>query len=91
MENENAVTSEEQLMAREDKCRKAIKTVGKAVFMRLFVTAILIWAVMQTEMEHWVLGLMALVLVVNISGMLPLCAEMKNRRRELKEIMDQYE
>ena len=32
--------TEDELMAAEEKCRKAIKTVAKAVFMRLFVTGL---------------------------------------------------
>lgn len=83
--------SEDELMEREEKCRKSIKTVGKAVFMRVFVTALLIWALLQTELQLWVMGLMAFVLVINLSGMFPLFTELKKQRRELKAIMDQYE
>lgn len=72
---------------REERCRKAIKTVTRAMFMRLFVTAILILAVLRTNMEIWVIGLMIFVLVINISSMLPLVTELKKRRRELKEIL----
>lgn len=90
MEQENR-PSEEALMAREEKCRKSIRAVGKAVFMRLFVTAILIWAAFQTNGEIWVLGLMVFVMIINASGLVPLLTELKSRRRELKEIMAQYE
>lgn len=41
MADEN-LTPEPDIYDREDQCRKAIRTVGKAVFMRLFVTALLI-------------------------------------------------
>lgn len=94
MDNENIIpekTSEDELLEREDRCCKAIKTLRKAIFMRLFVTAILIWAVIQTDLELWVIGLMALVLIINLSGLLPLVKEWKNRCRERKEIIAQFE
>lgn len=90
MEMENR-PSEEALMAREEKCRKSIRAVGKAVIMRLFVAVILIWAFFQTSGEIWVLGLMIFVLIINVSGLVPLFRELQARRRELKEIMAQYE
>lgn len=90
MEIEN-LTPEQDPFEREEKCRKAIKTVSKAIFMRLFVTAILIWAVLQSDMELWVIGLMVFVLIINLTGMLPLITEWKNRRKELKQIIAEDE
>lgn len=90
MQQENR-SSEDLLMEREEKCRKARKSVSKAIFMRLFVTGLLLWVLFQTAMELWVLGLMAFVLLINVSGLLPLVTELRKRNRELKEIMDQYE
>ena len=89
MENENLL-SEEELMEREERCRKSIKTVGKAVFMRLFVSGLLIWVALQTGMELWAIGMLAVVLIINLSGLLPLCMELKKKHRELKEIIAQY-
>lgn len=83
--------SEEELMEQEEKCRKALKTVGKAIIMRLFVTGLLLWILFQTGMELWILGLMVFVLLVNLSGLLPLGAELKKRIRELRSIMELYE
>ena len=61
---------EDALMEAEEKCRKAMKTVGKAIFMRIFVTGLLIWVLFQTEMELWIIGMMAFVLIINLSGLL---------------------
>ena len=83
--------TEDELMAAEEKCRKAIKTVAKAVFMRVFVTGLLIWIALQSSMETWTLGLIAMVLLINLSGLLPLGKELGKRIRELRSIMDQYE
>ena len=91
MEEEILRPSEDELMEREEKCRKARKTVTKAIAMRLFVTVLLVWILFQTAMELWVIGLMIFVMLINLSGLLPLIAELKKQNRLLKEIMDQYE
>ena len=78
---------ENDLFEREERCRKAMKTVSKAIFMRLFVAAVLIWAVLKADMEPLVIGLMALVMFLNLTGLFPLITEWKKRRRELKEII----
>lgn len=90
MKNED-LTPEDDAFAREERCEKAIKTVSKAIFMRLAVTVILIWAILQTSMEMWVIGLIAFVLIINFSGILPLASELKKRRKELKEIIAEDE
>ena len=91
MERDTLRPTEDELMEREEKCRKAMKTVGKAIFMRIFVTGLLIWVVVQTSMELWIIGLMAFVMIINVSGLFPLVLEWKKRFRELKSIMEQYE
>ena len=89
---ENALRpSEDELMAREEKCRKSLRTLGKALFMRLFVTGVLVWVLLQSGSRLWVLGMMAFVLVINITGALPLMAEWKKQRSQLRAILDQYE
>lgn len=94
MEKENLIPeslTEEELMVREDRCRKSIKTVGKAVFMRLLVTGILLWVTLQPGMELWIVGLMVFVLIITISGLLPLGRELRKKYRELKEILAKFE
>lgn len=94
MENENRISETSMEMdsfQREERCRKAIRTVSKAIAMRIFVCVILIWAVLQTNMEQWVIGLMAFVLIINLTGLLPLITELKKRRKELKEIIEEDE
>lgn len=79
------------ILEREERCEKAIKTLSKAIIMRLFVTAVLVWAAFRTEMELWVMGLMGLVMLINLSGLLPLYQEWKRRRSERKQIIAEYE
>ena len=94
MENENILpepAEEMDLLEREERCQKAIKTVTKAIFMRLFVCGLLIWIVFQTSMELWIVGLMGLVLIINATGILPLAAELKKRRQEWKQLLEEEE
>ena len=83
--------SEDELMAAEEKCRKAMKTVTKAIIMRLSVTGLLLWITLQSGMELWAVGLITLVLLINLSGLLPLGTELRKRLKELNSILDQYE
>lgn len=94
MVNENLTPerpSEEKLMAREEQTRKALKTVRKAVFMRVLVTVLLVWIVLRTSMQLWVVGMMVFVLIVNLSGLLPLIQEWRRCRTELNNILKLYE
>jgi len=77
------------LLEREERCQKAMKTIGKAIFMRLFICGLLVWVVLRTAMEPWVIGLMLLVLVINLTGTLPLITELKKRRAEWKNLLEE--
>ena len=70
------MTPEPDIYDREDQCRKAIRTVGKAVFMRLLVTALLVFVLIGNGMQGWVIGLIVFVLIINLTGMLPLVQEL---------------
>ena len=83
--------SEEELFLREENCRKALKTVMKAMFMRLFVAAVLIWSVIRSGMPKWAVGMMTVVLLMNLMTLLPLWQEWRKQRKQLKEILAQME
>ena len=55
--------------------------------MRLLVTGILLWVLLQSSMEIWIVGLMAFVLIINLTGLFPLVSEWKKQRLKLKEIL----
>ncbi len=82
---------EEALMAREEECRKALKTLGKALFMRLVVTVLLVVIPLRTGTEPLVLGIVVLVGFVNLTSAFVLLQEWKKQRKLLNEILDQYE
>ena len=91
MEEQNLKQESADILVREERCRKSLKTVTKAIVMRLFVTALLVWVVCTTEMVAWVVGLMLLVAVINLTGLLPLLSEWKNQRGILKDIIAEDE
>ena len=79
------------LLEREERCQKAMKTVTKAIFMRMAVTGLLVWVIFSRIRELWVAGLMLLVLLINATGILPLFAELKKRRAEWKCLLEEEE
>lgn len=81
----------DELFQREENCLKAIATVRKAVLMRVFVTALLIWAVAVNPAQLWTSGLLILVMVINLVGSLPLIGEWKKQKALLKELIAQEE
>ena len=79
------------LPEREERCQKAMKTVAKAIFMRLVISGLLVWVIVSRVRELWVVGLMLLVLLINVTGSLPLIAELKKRRIEWKNLLEEEE
>lgn len=76
---------------REERCRKVIKNVRKAIVIRLVVVALVIFAFTRTAMSTWLVGLMLLVVVITLSALPPLLKELKARRAELKTLMESEE
>lgn len=84
-------TLQTDILQREEDCRKALKTVCKAILMRIFVMAILIWTALTNGMQFWVIGLLVMVMIINLSGCLPLFNEWKKQRQILKNIIAEEE
>lgn len=76
---------------REERCQKAMKAVTKAIVMRLFIVALLIWIILTIRLDLWVIGLLLLVAAINMTGILPLAAELKKRRAEWKMLLETEE
>ena len=77
------------LYEREEQCIKAIRTVRRAVFMRLLVLVLMIFAVAKNPGEAMVWGLMLFVLIVDVLGALPLIAEWKKQKQQLDDLIAQ--
>ena len=91
MEHDSVRPSEDALLEQEENCRKGLKTLAKALFMRVFVLVLLVFILLRGNMELWVIGLMVFVLIITLAGALPLVAEWKKLRKKLREIIGQYE
>ena len=51
----------------------------------------MVFVLIGNGMQGWVVGLIVFVLIINLTGMLPLVQELRKQRKLLKEILDQEE
>lgn len=75
----------------EERCRKAIKSVGKAILMRIAIAVLMVFAAAQAPNNGWVWGLMAFVLIITLSALLPLGKELGKQRKLLKTLIESEE
>lgn len=90
MENE-FVLPEEDLFEREEKCQKAIRTVTKALIMRLVVVGLMVWVVITNPRDGWAWGLMAFVALITVVGAVPLWQERTRQKKLLRNLIEQEE
>ena len=72
---------------REEQCRKTIRVVTRAIVMRIVVSVLLLVMVIRAGASPAVLGLGAFVLVIAVSGALPLGKELVKQKELLKECL----
>ena len=72
---------------REEQCRKTIRVVTRAILMRVVVSVLLLVMVIRAGASPAVLGLGAFVLVIAVSGTLPLGKELVKQKGLLKECL----
>ena len=72
---------------REEQCRKTIRVVARAMVMRVLVGVLLLAAVIRAGANPAVLGLCAFVLLIAVSGALPLGKELVKQKGLLKECL----
>ena len=89
MAKENQTPEAEDLYDREEKCQRAMKTVGRACLMRLLVAALLVFILLHSPGSLLLWGLVGFVLLINLGGMLPLLAELRKRRREYRQLLQE--
>ena len=91
MEEYELRPSEDELMELEENCRKNLRTLYKAVLMRVVIVVLLVVMVFRVPGNPWVLAIMALVVIINLVTFFPILKELQKQYRTLAEIMDQYE
>lgn len=74
---------------REERCRKAIRTLVKAIVMRVAAGILLIAAVIRAGAMPVATGLAVFVLLTIGAGSLPLVWELKKQRELLRQCLDQ--
>ncbi len=79
---------DESSFQREERCRKTLKTVGKAIGMRLVMTVLLILVGFNVQ-QNWFFLILLPVVLMNLGGILPLWREWKTRKAELNQILDE--
>ncbi|MDO5546788.1 MAG: hypothetical protein Q4F81_13400 [Eubacteriales bacterium] len=76
---------------REERCRKTIRTLLKAIIMRIAAGVLLAVAVIRANAAPIALALTGFALLLILSGLLPLVRELKKQRGILKECLSQQE
>lgn len=73
----------------EERCRKIIRAVMRAIFARVAASALLLAAVAASGASAVVLCLTVLVFLIVAAGALPLGKELKNQRRLLRQCLEE--
>ena len=76
---------------REERCRKALRTIRKAVFMRILAGALLLYGVIRAGANPVALGLTAFALVMILAGVFPLAGELRKQKGILKDCLEEQE
>ena len=79
------------LYEREEQCLKSIKTLRRAIFMRIAVAVLRVAAAAGLPTQPIVWGRMIFVLLVDVLGAWPLVQEWRRQRALLKALMEQEE
>ena len=74
---------------REERCRKTIRTLLKAVVMRIAAGVLLAVAVIRANAAPIAMGLTGFALLLILSGLIPLVRELKKQKGVLDECLDQ--
>lgn len=74
---------------REERCRKTIRTILKAIVMRIAAGALLAVAVIRANAAPIALGLTGFAQLLILSGLIPLVRELKKQKYVLDECLDQ--
>ena len=74
---------------RIERCEKTIRTIRRAVLMRLFLTGVLLYIPFAAEVSVGVVLMLLFVAAINASGLLPLVSQWKGKKKELDQLLDE--
>ena len=76
---------------REERCRKTIRTLLRAIIIRVAAGVLLAVAVVRVGASSLALGLTGFALLLILMGLFPLTMELKKQKGILKECLNQQE
>ena len=76
---------------REERCRKTIRTLLRAIIVRIAAGVLLAVAVIRAGASSVALGLTGFALLLILMGLFPLTMELKKQKGILKECLNQQE
>ena len=74
---------------REERCRKTIRTLLRAIMIRVAAGVLLVVAVVRAGASSVALGLTGFALLLILAGLFPLTMELKKQRDILKDCLEQ--
>ena len=74
---------------REERCRKTIRTLLRAIIVRFAAGVLLAVAVVRAGVSSVALGLTGFALLLILSGLFPLAMELKKQKDILKDCLEQ--
>ena len=72
-----------------DRCEKTLRIIRRSVLMRIFLTALLLYIPFAAKLQGGVMLLMLFVVVINVSGLLPLLSQWRSKKKELNKLLDE--
>ena len=76
---------------REERCRKTMRTLLRAILARMVAGTLLTVAVIRSGRSWVALGLTGFALLLILSGLIPLCMEWNKQRALLKDCLAEQE
>ena len=82
---------DESVYQKIERCEKTLRVIRRSVIMRVALTALLLYIPFAAQTGGGVLVLMLFVAVINLSGLLSLVSQWKQKKKELDRLLDEEE
>ena len=82
-------SEDESVYAKIERCEKTLRIIRRSVFMRLALTALLIYIPIGAQVPGGAAVMLCLVALLNLSGLLPLVSQWKIKKKELDKLLDE--
>ena len=72
-----------------ERCEKTLRVIRRSVVMRIVLTCLLLYIPFAAQLQGGVLLMMVLVVLINLSGLLPLLSQWRIKKKELDQLLDE--